>query len=217
MRLHSCCRMVRKSLGFVDHPMSTPKSEVEFSDSLVARLENRLLPHRVAQKMSLLYDLSFDSHGRVAMGVDPDTGEPIRGKGKGFEQDLLIYDEVSDGHTSVVPRIVVELKFGNVTTHDVIVYSEKADRIRRVYPYVRYGFLLGGLENIPGRVLRLGQRFDFIASLNAEPSEAEFEQFVLLMQNEAKTSIDLCELLFGKVKVSLYRKGLTIGWPSDRA
>ena len=151
------------------------------------------------------------------MGVDPDSGEPIRGRGKGFEQDLLVYDEVSDSHTSVVPRIVVELKFGNVTTHDVIVYSEKADRIRRVYPYVRYGFFLGGLKNIPGRVLRLGQRFDFVASLSAEPNESELEQFVLLMQQEAKASIQLCDLLFGKARVNVFRKGLTIGWCSNEA
>ena len=85
------------------------------------------------------------------MGVDPDTGEPIRGRGRGFEQDILVFDEVAEAHTSVIPRIVAELKFGNVTTHDVIVYSEKADRIRRVYPYIRYGFVLGGMKHIPGR------------------------------------------------------------------
>jgi hypothetical protein len=197
--------------------MAPPQSESEFSARLFAQLENRLKPHRVAQKMSLLYDLSFDNTGRVAMGVDPDSGKPIRGKGKGFEQDLLVYDVVSDSHTSVVPRIVVELKFGNVTTHDVIVYSEKADRIRRVYPYVRYGFVLGGLKSIPGRVLRLGQRFDFVASLRAEPSEQELEQFLVLMQQEAKASIELCQLLFGKTKVSVFRKGLSIGWRSDEA
>ena len=197
--------------------MAPPKSENEFSTQLLAQLEHRLKPHRVAQKMSLLYDLSFDNTGRVAMGVDPDSGEPIRGRGKGFEQDLLVYDEVNDSHTSVVPRIVVELKFGNVTTHDVIVYSEKADRIRRVYPYVRYGFVLGGLKNIPGRVLRLGQRFDFVASLSAEPNESELERFVLLMQQEAKASIELCDLLFGKARVSVFRKGLTIGWCSNEA
>ena len=91
------------------------------------------------------------------MGVDKDSGQPLRGSGRGFEQDILIYDESDKGHTSVVPRVVLEVKVGSVSTHDVIVYSEKADRIRRVYPYVRYGFVLAGLKSIPGRV-RLGQR-----------------------------------------------------------
>ncbi|MBE3096282.1 MAG: hypothetical protein IMZ44_04020 [Planctomycetes bacterium] len=138
------------------------------------------------------------------MGVDPDTGEPIRGRGRGFEQDIVVFDEVTDGHTSVVPRIVVEVKFRSVTTHDVIVYSEKADRIRRVYPYVRYGFVLGGMNNIPGRVIRLGQRFDFIASLSENLSKQEIKNFGSLMRDEAEISVRLSNLLFGKAKPKLF-------------
>ncbi len=116
----------------------------------------------------MLYDLSFDDRGKVALGVDPETGKPIQGKGKGFEQDILVFDKAPGGQTSIIPRVVAEVKYGAVNTHEVIVYSEKADRIRRVYPYVRYGFVLGGMAHIPGRVLRLGQRFDFIAALPAD-------------------------------------------------
>ncbi len=134
-------------------------TEDSFADALAAELSAFLKPHHIGRKRSLLYDLSFDHEGRVTMGVDPDSGEPIRGKGKGFEQDILVYDEASGHHTSIVPRIVAEVKFGAVTTHDVLVYSEKADRIRRVYPYLRYGFVLGNMKRIPGRVLRLGLRW----------------------------------------------------------
>jgi len=97
-----------------------------------------------------------------------------------------------------------------VTTHDVIVYSEKADRIRRVYPYVRYGFVLGGMKNIPGRVIRLGQRFDFIAALSDNPSRQEIEKFGSLMRDEAAASVRLSDLLFGKGKPTLFRKSLVI-------
>ena len=157
-----------------------------------------------------MYDLSFDNKGTVTMGVDPDSGEPIRGRGRGFEQDILVFDEASDSHTSVIPRIVAEVKFGSVTTHDVIVYSEKADRIRRVYPYLRYGFVLGGMKTIPGRVLRLGQRFDFIATLGQRLSETELQAFTTLMKDEAAASITLSEALFGKAKPTLFRKSLII-------
>ena len=105
-------------------------NEDEFADRLVAAIAPALRPHNIERKRSLLYDLSFDHRGIVTMGVDPDTGQPIRGAGRGFEQDILVFDEVTDSHTSVVPRIVAEVKFGHVTTHDVIVYSEKADRIQ---------------------------------------------------------------------------------------
>ena len=144
------------------------------------------------------------------MGVDPDTGEPIRGRGRGFEQDILVFDEVSDAHTSVVPLIVAELKFGNVTTHDVIIYSEKADRIRRVYPYVRYGFVLGGMNHIPGRVLRLGQRFDFITAIGPELRPDELNAFCELMREEAAASAMLISMLFCKQKTTVFRKRLVV-------
>jgi hypothetical protein len=187
-----------------------PTNEDEFADQLAVLLTSALAPHRVARKRSLLYDLSFDHRGIVTMGVDPDTGEPIRGRGRGFEQDILVFDEVTDSHTSVVPRIVAEIKFGAVTTHDVIVYSEKADRIRRVYPYLRYGFVLGGMKSIPGRVLRLGQRFDFIASVPSDLSESSVGQFCSVMREEAATSVQLTELLFGKRKATLLRRKLVV-------
>ena len=105
---------------------------------------------------------------------------------------------------------MAEIKFGNVTTHDAIVYSEKADRIRRVYPYVRYGFIFGGMSHIPGRVLRLGQRFDFIAALGEELADDEMEKFSALLRNEASASMKLVEILFEKKKPSLYHKSLII-------
>jgi hypothetical protein len=144
------------------------------------------------------------------MGVDPDSGEPIRGSGHGFEQDILVFDEVKASHTSVIPRIVVEVKFGGVTTHDVLVYAEKADRLRRVYPYLRYGFVLGGLRHIPGRVLRLGQRFDFIVALSSELRPAELNAFCQLMREEAAASVALSGLLFGKGKPTVVQKRLVV-------
>jgi hypothetical protein len=186
--------------------MTITMTESTFAKALIEALAPCLSPHKVEGKRSLLYDLSLDDRGIVAMGVDPDTGEPIRGRGCGFEQDILVFDEVADAHTSVVPRIVVELKYAGVTTHDVIVYSEKADRIRRVYPYVRYGFVIGGFNHIPGRALRLGQRFDFIATISAEMRPAELKAFCDLMREEAAASVALTELLFGHKKASILRK-----------
>lgn len=181
-------------------------NEDSFTDLLVDGIASQLAPYRVGRKRSLLYDLSFDHKGIVAVGVDPDTGEPIRGKGRGFEQDILVFEEAANGQTSVVPRIVAEVKFNSVTTHDVIVYSEKADRIRRVYPYVRYGFVLGGFDQIPGRVLRLGQRFDFIVAIDEHLTRPKLNAFAILMKEEAEASVALSNVLFGKSKPRVFRK-----------
>jgi hypothetical protein len=162
------------------------------------------------RKRALLYDLSFDHRGSVAMGVDPDSGKPIRDHGRGFEQDILVFDDVANGDTSVVPRVVAEVKWGSVTTHDVIVYSEKADRIRRVYPYVRYGFVLGGMRRIPGRVLRLGQRFDFLAALSADLLPDELDRFYELIWQETRASQTLTELLFDDRSAAIVQKSLVV-------
>ncbi len=78
-----CNRRARSTLTLGAWGMSAMQSslsnEDQFADVLAARLASFLKPHCVARKKSLLYDLSFDDKGRVAMGVDPDSGEPIRG------------------------------------------------------------------------------------------------------------------------------------------
>jgi len=68
-------------------------NEGEFVARLTAELAPQLAPHKTEAKRSLLYDLSIDHRGVVTMGVYPDSGEPIRGRGRGFEQDILAFDE----------------------------------------------------------------------------------------------------------------------------
>jgi hypothetical protein len=45
--------------------------------------------------------MPIDDDGIVRMGVDNDTGNAYRGKGTGFEQDVLIYEERTLGQTSI--------------------------------------------------------------------------------------------------------------------
>lgn len=148
----------------------------------------------------------INDEGHVDMGVDIDSGEPIRGGGKGFEQDVLIYEETRDGHTSLIPRVIAEVKLKRVTTHDAIVYSEKARRIRRIYPFVRYGLILADMKSIPGRVLRLGEEFDFIEVIGNPLSPSDLKQCRELFKSELDTSRELSKILFGNKKITSLRK-----------
>src|SRR5271157_3721791 len=47
----------------------------------------------------------------------------------GYETDILVRDELGNG--TWVPRVVIECKLANVTTHDALTYSAKADTINR--------------------------------------------------------------------------------------
>jgi len=186
------------------------KNEDQFTDELVERLNLHIRGCRIETRKSLLYDLSIDEHGVAKMAVDEDSGDPIRGGGKGFQQDVLIYENVQSGHTSVVPRVVAEVKFMSVNTHDPIIYSEKARRIRIVYPYIRYGLLLGGMPKIPGRVLRLGQTFDFILSISYPFTESELGLIRRLFAKEAQTSRKLSKISSGKHNVTCLWRAITI-------
>jgi len=82
----------------------------------------------------------------------------------GYQTDLLIGEQLD---TNVwVPRVVVEFKFGAVTTHDALTYSAKAATHKNVHPYLRYGIVIGGFEGqVPRRLIRHGDHFDFMATL----------------------------------------------------
>jgi hypothetical protein len=76
-----------------------------------------------------------------------------------FQTDILIAKES-------LPLIVVELKLGSFSTHDVITYSWKAERHKRVYPYLRYGFVVVGLDSLGRRFVTHNEGFDFAMALS---------------------------------------------------
>ncbi len=167
--------------------------------------------YQIEAKRSLLYAVSFDDEGKLQLGQNKQR-QPTRGGGTGFEQDLLIFEQMSDVDavdTSIIPRVSVELKFGGVSTHDSIVYSEKARRIRAIYPFVRYGLILGDLKHIPGRTLRLGTEFDFILALPTPIKAAALDQVVKLLREELRLSRKLTDILRGRDKVNAVHRRLT--------
>jgi hypothetical protein len=181
-------------------------NEKEFIEKFVAKLDLHIELCAIATHKSLLYDLSIDDDGEIRKGVDPDSGEPVRGGGKGFEQDILIQDIPPFDGREVVPRVVAEVKFNSVTTHDVIVYSEKARRIRTVYPYLRYGLILGGFQRIPGRVLRLGRGFDFIFAISYPFVTQQVDATRMALSEEVQTSRDLARIAYGRQDITSFRR-----------
>jgi hypothetical protein len=185
-------------------------TEAEFGEELVRRIGPRLgAPLQVESRRSLLYAMSFEDDGRLRLGLNA-KGEPIRGGGTGFEQDVLVFEWVSDGVTSIVPRVVIELKFGRVTTHDAIVYSEKARRVKVVYPYARYGLVLGQHKKVPARVLRLGSEFDFIVVVDDDPTAEQEKQLTEILLEEIELSKGMGDVLNGNRPVRSFRRRLEI-------
>ena len=62
-----------------------------------------------------------------------------------FETDFIVIEDYPDG--SWKPRVVIEAKVGNINTHDAITYSQKAANHKSVFPYLRYGIMLGNRQH----------------------------------------------------------------------
>lgn len=184
-------------------------NETQFSQAIRDKLHPYVGDCEVLTKKAVLYSLSFDDQGRLHLGINS-QGEPVRGGGTGFEQDILVFERRDHANTSIIPRVIAEVKFDRVTTHDAIVYSEKARKIRGVYPFVRYGLILGDISNVPGRVLRLGQEFDFVIAFESRRLDSEFDTLGDVFVSEILASRAISESLFGSKRVKSIHRDLQI-------
>jgi hypothetical protein len=85
---------------------------------------------------------------------------------------------------------------GGVNTHDPLTYSAKASTHKHVHPYLRYGFLVGGMRGIPGRLIKHGAYFDFMASwVSLDPTPEEWSRFIEVLKEEVIASRTIQEIL----------------------
>jgi hypothetical protein len=140
-------------------PISRRDQEKQFTLEL-QKLLQETLSNRYAIRIgkSLLYKLEVDVDGELRPKPD-DLRSPKRGQ-FAFQTDILI--EKAD---PTIPLVVVELKFGGFSTHDIITYSSKATRHKEIYPYLRYGFVVGGSDALSKKFLTHNQGVDFAMSV----------------------------------------------------
>ncbi len=112
-----------------------------------------------------------------------------------YETDVLFRDVSPTGEW--IPRLVLECKFGSITTHDALTYSSKAETHKRVHPYLRYGILVANFDTaLPGRLIRHGAFFDFMMVwATEEPGATEWNEFMELIDDEIGASRQLQSLL----------------------
>jgi len=116
-----------------------------------------------------------------------------------YQTDVLVWDEM-DGDLWT-PRVVIECKLARVSTHDAIIYSNKAATHKEVHPYLRYGILIGklGANDVPNRVLRHGASFDFMMVWRDEKaSPDEWSRFIKVLKSEIRASRNIQGLIESK-------------------
>jgi hypothetical protein len=118
-------------------------------------------------------------------------GNPI-----GYETDILIREDLPNGRWK--PRVIVELKINSVNTHGSITYSEKAYAHKSVFPYLRYGIVIGNHEGpIPWRLHRHGMNFDFMMVISAfKPTKAEVAKLSRILASEIEASRQIERIVY---------------------
>jgi hypothetical protein len=88
---------------------------------------------------------------------------------------------------------------GYLDDHDAITYCHKAANHKSVFPYLRYGIMLGDRENypLPGRLYRHGAQFDFMISFKEHvPSERKITRFLAVLLEEVEASRALENMIY---------------------
>ena len=144
------------------------------------------------------------SNGKLEYRVVMKEGEPtilnIRGRGA-YEVDILI----SSKSEKPVPLLAIEVKGGkSSTTHDAIIYSDKARAHKLIYPYLRYGFVSLD-KSVQIRTILHSEGFDFIAALSDKADE-RLDELLFVIRREIRIAESISEILEenGKPDIWLY-------------
>lgn len=133
-------------------------NEKEFTESVRQKLQERLGDYEVLTHENLIYKVFIND----ILDYQPKNPEkPSRGN-LSFQTDLMIKKDN-------LPLVVIEVKYTKFSSHHILTYSTKAQRHKEVYPYLRYGFLVGNLNVLYNRFFIHNYGFDFaIAVENLE-------------------------------------------------
>jgi hypothetical protein len=154
--------------------------------------------YEVHQGASLLYRIEIDGSGKAS---NDGQAAPRRGQ-YAFQTDILVT-------RAKIPLVVVELKAGSFSSHDVITYSWKAQRHKQVYPYLRYGFAVVGVEALGRRFITHNEGFDFATAI---PDLASIDtQLVPIVRRQIRSAERIIELTrHGRIKLRRYEQNIEI-------
>lgn len=174
----------------------TVAAEVMGKSAVVKRGEN------------LFYQLYLDRSLKLAVSLEK---PPSRGA-SAFQTDICIFEQL-DGIE--FPRVVIEFKT-NITSHDILTYSTKAGKHKKIYPCLRYGLLASELESIPGRFFIHNENLDFFIAAKNYKDETQLRPFARrLIEKELEISRTLEQIHFKGRQFDYYRTDIVFGQFGD--
>lgn len=185
--------MLGKEDKFVEIALSAAKDVIE-------------PPLYIERGVALLYQITVDN----LLNISVNPRHPTRGN-SAFQTDLCVLEQKNSEIR--IPRVVLEFK-ANISTHDVLTYSTKARKHKQIYPYLRYGIIIGNEETIPGRFFTHNESLDFCVAASIYKGNRLHELFSTLLREEISASRELEKIAYGESSVCFYRN--TINLQTDR-
>jgi hypothetical protein len=148
--------------------------EAEFTRRLERELSTNLSEYYVTRGESLIYKFYIDAQGQLQ---PENMQQPKRGQ-LAFQTDLMIKKKLKVVTLEGIPLVVIEVKFGSFSTHDVLTYSAKATRHKEIYPYMRYGLVVGERRKIDRKFFTHNSGFDFALAIDKTDDLSEVTETV---------------------------------------
>lgn len=129
--------------------------------------------------------------------------------------DLFIGEYDDNNKDLIKPRVIIEAKYNKVNLHEPIVYNYNAQLHKKLFPGLRYGFILGNSQykeiDIPKQLINYGDNFDFIFVFNDENKkeleedlEKKKKKLLEVIKNNIEYSKQIENLLNNKNSKSKY-------------
>lgn len=85
-----------------------------------------------------------------------------------YQLDILICKD-TEKLSEVEPLVIIEVKNKGYTSHDIIVYSDKAKRHKILYPHIKYGFVvINSKQPLSYKYFSHAENFDFAYLLDVD-------------------------------------------------
>lgn len=177
-------------------------NEAEFKQEIQEKLQRDLGndKYEIIRDENLIYKVIINDN----LQFEPNTPHnPKRGT-YAFQTDMLIIRK-----DSRLPLVVIETKYRGFSTHDVLTYSTKAQKHKEIYPYLRYGLLVGGINVIQNRFFTHNIGFDFAFALK-EFDDNSMKKFTEVVKQQIENAELLVDIFRNKNQTKMFNTKIVV-------
>jgi len=165
-------------------------NEPKFAERLKNKIQERLGSSRYEVKTgkNLIYKIIVNPRGQF----EPEEAKAPKRGAFAFQTDLLITMK-----SQQLPLVVIETKYNAFSTHDILTYSTKAQKHKEIYPYLRYGLVVGGIDIIQNRFFTHNSGFDFALALK-RIDDRSLAKLIKIIKEQIKSAEMILDILTEK-------------------